>query len=109
MLGEFEYLLIAAAVRLGDDAYGAAIRQEIEDTTKRRCSIGALYTTLDRLEAKGLLKTRMGERTAQRGGRAKRMVQVTAKGIEAATAFYDAVRRVSRGVSWEAPRAVGRV
>src|SRR5579863_10462580 len=103
MLGEFEYLVLTAAVRLGQDAYGAAIRQEIEGATKRRCSIGALYTTLDRLESKGLLATWMGDPTPQRGGRAKRMVRVTAKGIRAATGFYDSVTRVSRGVSWEAP------
>jgi DNA-binding PadR family transcriptional regulator len=87
---------------LGDDAYGAAIREAIEAATGRRCSIGALYTTLDRLEKKGLLKTWMGEATSQRGGRAKRMVRVTAKGVQASTAFYNAVTRVSRGVSWEA-------
>src|SRR5947207_15643037 len=104
MLGEFEYLLLTAAARLGEDAYGAAIRQEIESTIGRRCSIGALYTTLDRLEAKGLVKTWMGEATPQRGGRAKRMVRVTTKGIQAATAFYDAVTTVSRGVYWEAKR-----
>ena len=103
MLGEFEYLLLTAAARLGDDAYGAAIREEIETATGRRCSIGALYTTLDRLEKKGLLKTWMGEATPQRGGRAKRMVRVTTKGVQASTAFYNAVTRVSRGVSWEAP------
>jgi DNA-binding PadR family transcriptional regulator len=102
MLGEFEYLLLTAAARLGDDAYGAAIREEIEEATGRRCSIGALYTTLDRLEKKGLLKTWMGEATPQRGGRAKRMVSVTTKGVQASTAFYNAVTRVSRGVSWEA-------
>ena len=102
MLGEFEYLLLTAAARLGEDAYGAAIRQEIENATGRGCSIGALYTTLDRLEAKGLVKTWMGDPTPQRGGRPKRMVRVTAKGIQAATAFYAAVARVSRGVSWEA-------
>jgi DNA-binding PadR family transcriptional regulator len=102
MLGEFEYLLLTAAARLGDDAYGAAIREEIEEATGRRCSIGALYTTLDRLEKKGLLKTWMGEATPQRGGRAKRMVRVTTKGVQASTAFYNAVTRVSRGVSWEA-------
>lgn len=101
MLGEFEYLLLSAAVRLGEDAYGAAIRQEIEDATKRHCSIGALYTTLDRLETKGLVETWMGDPTPQRGGRSKRMVRVTAKGIRAARAFYDTVVRVSRGVSWE--------
>lgn len=101
MLGEFEYLLLTAASRLGEGAYGAAIRQEIDATAQRRCSIGALYTTLDRLEAKGLLKTWMGEPTPQRGGRAKRIVRVTAKGVREATAFYNAVMRVSRGVSWE--------
>ena len=46
MLGEFEYLMISAASRLGEDAYGSAIRHEIEEATGRRCSIGALYTTL---------------------------------------------------------------
>ena len=104
MLGEFEYLLITSAARLGDDAYGAAIRQEIEEATGHSCSIGALYTTLDRLEAKGFVKTWMGDPTPQRGGRPKRMVRVTANGIQAATAFYSAVTRVSRGASWEADR-----
>jgi PadR family transcriptional regulator, regulatory protein PadR len=104
MLGEFEYLLITAAAGLGDKAYGAAIREEIETTTGRKCSIGALYTTIDRLEAKGLLATWMGEATAQRGGRSKRMVRVTAKGVQAAKSFYDAVVRVSRGASWVADR-----
>lgn len=100
MLGEFEYLLLTAAARLGDNAYGAAIREEIEAATGKACSIGALYTTLDRLEAKGLVQTWTGEATPQRGGRAKRMVRVSAKGAEEASAFYNAVMRVSRGVSW---------
>ncbi|HKU27591.1 MAG TPA: PadR family transcriptional regulator [Candidatus Sulfotelmatobacter sp.] len=102
MLGEFEYLILSAAVRLADNAYGAAIRQEIEMVTKRRCSIGALYTTLDRLENKGLIKTAMGDPTPQRGGRPKRMVRVTGKGVQAASEFYATVSRMSRGVSWEA-------
>jgi DNA-binding PadR family transcriptional regulator len=104
MLGEFEYLLITAASRLGDNSYGAAIREEIETTTRRKCSIGALYTTIERLERKGLVTTWMGEATAERGGRAKRMVRVTAKGARAAKEFYDTVMRVSSGASW----AVGR-
>ena len=58
MLGEFEYLLITATAVLADDAYGAAIRQEIESTTGRKCSIGALYTTIDRLEKRGLVERR---------------------------------------------------
>jgi PadR family transcriptional regulator PadR len=101
MLGEFEYLLLTAAARLGEDAYGAAIRSEIEGATGRHCSIGALYTTLDRLETKGLVKTRMGDPTPQRGGRPKRMVRVTAKGTEAATEFYNSVMRVTHGAAWE--------
>src|SRR5271169_1871203 len=108
MLGEFEYLLLTAAVRLGEDAYGAAIRQEIEGATGRRCSIGALYTTLDRLETKGLLKTWMGDATTQRGGRAKRMVHLTPNGIKAAKDFYDAISRVSQGVSWATNRPANR-
>jgi DNA-binding PadR family transcriptional regulator len=108
MLGEFEYLVITAAAALGENAYGAAIRAEIESTTRRKCSIGALYTTMDRLEAKGLLKTWMGGATAQRGGRAKRMARVTPKGVNAAKDFYDAVTRVSRGAAWAVERP-GRV
>jgi PadR family transcriptional regulator PadR len=100
MLGEFEYMLIAAAVRLGEDAYGATIRGEIEEATGGRCSIGALYTTLDRLETKGFIKTWMGDPTPQRGGRPKRMVRVTAAGNQAAREFYAVMTRASRGVSW---------
>ena len=108
MLGEFEYLLIAAAVRIGDEAYGAAILQEIERSSNRECSIGALYTTLDRLEAKGMIKTWTGKPTQERGGRSKRMVRVTAKGVAAATAFYETVQQVSRGTSWEVAQARAR-
>ena len=104
MLGEFEYLLLSSAARLGEGAYGAAIRQEIEISTRHRCSLGALYTTLDRLEAKGLIDTWMGGATPQRGGRPKRMVRVTAKGVRAAAAFYDTVARASRGVAWQTNR-----
>jgi PadR family transcriptional regulator, regulatory protein PadR len=104
MIGEFEYLLLTASMRLGENAYGAAIRQEIEEATGRQCSIGALYTTLDRLEQKGFIMTQMGDPTPQRGGRSKRMVRITAKGIKAASDFYVAVKRVSRGVSWETQR-----
>ncbi len=99
-LGEFEYLMLTAVARLGEGAYGVAIRQEIEEATGRACSLGALYTTLDRLEAKGLIRTSMGDPTPQRGGRPKRMVRITASGTEAASAFYQAVVRASRGVAW---------
>jgi len=84
MLGEFEYVLITTAAGLGENAYGVAIRDEIETAIQRKCSMGALYTTIDRLEEKGLLKTWVGEATPQRGGRGKRMVRVTPHGVRAA-------------------------
>jgi DNA-binding PadR family transcriptional regulator len=105
MLGQFEYLLITAAAGLGENTHGAAIREEIEARTGRKCSSGALYTTIERLETKGFLEAWMGEATPQRGGRAKRMVRVTAKGAKAAKGFCEAVTRVSHGVSWAAKRA----
>ncbi len=107
MLGEFEYILISTAASLGDDAYGAAIRDHIQSTARRSCSIGALYSTIDRLEAKGLLKTWLGESTPERGGRAKRMVRVTPAGVHAAKEFYEAMMRVSRNVAWAAEKPRG--
>jgi DNA-binding PadR family transcriptional regulator len=100
MLGEFEYLVLTAASRMQDQGYGAAIRKEIEEVAGRPCSIGALYITLDRLESKGLITTSMGDPSPQRGGRARRMVRVTAKGKRMAAEFYSGVRRMTRGVAW---------
>lgn len=100
MLGEFEYFILSSAAKLADKAYGAAIRQDLEDATGRQCSLGALYTTLDRLEQKGFIRTWMGEPSPERGGRAKKMVRVTAKGLREAEAFYVAVVRVTLGAAW---------
>jgi len=86
---------------------GVAIRQAIEDATGRGCSLGALYTTLDRLEAKGFVQTWMGDPTPQRGGRPKRTVRVTTAGRQAATDFYAAVMKVSRG-GWDSPEESSR-
>jgi PadR family transcriptional regulator PadR len=99
MIGEFEYLVLAATVRLGDNAYGAAIRRLLADAN-RPASIGALYTTLDRMEQKGLVTTWIGEATQVRGGRAKRMVALTNEGIRAASEFYNTVSVVSQDISW---------
>ena len=100
MVGEFEFLILSAATHLGEEAYGAAMREVIETTGGRACSLGALYTTLDRLETKGFVDTWMSAPTQQRGGRAKRMVRVTGKGTRAAREFYQAVVRISRGTAW---------
>jgi PadR family transcriptional regulator PadR len=72
LLGEFEQVVLLAILRLDDDAYGVTIRSEIATCTGREPAPGALYTTLDRLEEKGLVRSRMGEPTPERGGRPKR-------------------------------------
>ncbi|AXT31480.1 PadR family transcriptional regulator [Pseudoalteromonas tunicata] len=82
-LGEFEQFILLAIVKLADDAYGSTIRQLLEKTIAREVTIGALYTTLDRLEKKGLVESHQGEATAVRGGRAKKHFIVTAQGIQA--------------------------
>ena len=71
-LGEFEQTLLLAIVHLGDNAYGVTIRQEIEARTGRDIAVGALYTSLARLERKGYVEASMSDPTPQRGGRSKR-------------------------------------
>lgn len=97
-LGEFEHLVMAAALRLGDDAYGAAIIREIEGRTGRRVAGGSLYVTLDRLEEKGLVRSRMAERSPARGGRPKRFITVTAGGLEALRAARQAMLSIWEGI-----------
>lgn len=101
MIGDFEYLVLAACQRLGDEAYGASIARDIEVVTGRRCSSGALYLTLDRLETKGFITTRVGEATPRRGGRAKRLVQISGKGRAAAAEFYSTVANATLGILWK--------
>ena len=97
-LGEFEQVVLLAILRLKDDAYGAAIRVEIADCTDPEPAAGALYTTLDRLEDKGLVSSRFGDPSPQRGGRAKRYFQVTASGVDAVARAQRSYRRLLRGV-----------
>jgi PadR family transcriptional regulator PadR len=75
-IGEFEELVLLAILSQGDNAYGVTIRQALEAATDRSITIGSLYTTLSRLEDKGLVKSWVGEPTAERGGRAKRHYRV---------------------------------
>jgi PadR family transcriptional regulator, regulatory protein PadR len=79
-LGEFEELVLLTIVNLDKDAYGVAIKEDIEERSKRTISIGALHSTLTRLEEKGYIKSWMGEPTAERGGRRKRFFEVTHRG-----------------------------
>jgi PadR family transcriptional regulator PadR len=80
-LGEFELMVLLAVIRIGDEAYGVPISREIEARSGRESALGSVYAALERLQQKGLVKSRLGERTAERGGRAKRYFRVTAQGI----------------------------
>src|SRR6266404_6447535 len=75
-IGEFEELVLLAILSQGDNAYGVTIHQALEAATDRSITIGSLYTTLSRLEDKGLVQSWVGEPTAERGGRAKRHYKV---------------------------------
>jgi len=82
-MGEFERAALLAVARLGEGAYGMTIRRELETRLKRSVSIGAVYTTLDRLQEKGFVTSWLGDPTPHRGGRAKKFFRVEAVGIDA--------------------------
>jgi len=97
-LGEFEQMVLLAVLQLPDRAYAVLIRRMIELRAGRRVARGALYTALERLERKGLVSSRMGEPTPERGGRAKRFFSVTASGVRALRNSRDAMVRLWRGL-----------
>ena len=95
-LGRFEELVLMVLVRLRENAYGVTIRRELAERTGRDVSVGAVYTTLERLEVKGYVSSRMGEPTPERGGRAKRYFRIEAPGISALNASREVVSRLMR-------------
>lgn len=97
-LGDFEQLVLLGVLRLSDDAYGAAIRQEIELRSGRDVSINAVYTTLDRLETKGLLRSWVGEPTPQRGGRRRKFYALRPAGLSALRQAYRALTSMAEGL-----------
>jgi DNA-binding PadR family transcriptional regulator len=97
-LGEFEYAVLLAILHLDEDAYAVPIRELIEQRTTRPVARGALYTGLDRLEAKGCLKSRMGDSSEERGGKARRYYTVTAAGLKAIRATHGALSSMARGL-----------
>ena len=94
----FEYIVILAMLRLEDRAYGVTVRKEIEARTGREVSIGAIYATLDRLESKGYVSSKLGEPTAERGGRSKRFFRLTPKGVTTLNRTHRAIRRMVEGL-----------
>jgi PadR family transcriptional regulator PadR len=81
LLTDFEIMILLAIIRIGDEAYGVPIEREIETTTGRAVQLPAIYAALDRLERQGLVESRLGEATAQRGGRAKKYFSLTPAGM----------------------------
>jgi len=82
-LGEFEQVVLLAILRLGDEAYAVSVRDEILNCTGRDVSRGSVYITLDRLETKGFLKSRLADPTPERGGRSKRYYALRPRAVEA--------------------------
>src|SRR6185503_5236830 len=97
-LGEFEYAVLLAVLHLDQDAYAVPVREVIEQRTSRPVARGALYTGLDRLESKGCLKSRMGDPTEERGGKARRYYSVTPAGLKALRATHEAFSSMTRGL-----------
>jgi DNA-binding PadR family transcriptional regulator len=97
-LGEFEQLVLIAIVRLGPDAYGATIRREIESRTDRHLSISAVYTTLERLEQKGCVRSRVGDPTPERGGRRRKYFALQPLGARALKLAYSAFSGMVAGL-----------
>jgi len=98
VLGDFEQLVLFGVLRLGEDAYGAAIRQQIHARSGRDVSINAVYTTLDRLEGKRLLRSWTGDPTPQRGGRRRKHYALTPPGIAALRHAYHSVISMAEGL-----------
>ena len=98
-LGAFEQLILLALARLGDEAYGVTIRDTLEERAGRQPSFGAVYSTLRRLEQKGLVRSFLGEPEAVRGGKAKKFVVLTPRGRSALRESHAAIVRMAEGVA----------
>jgi DNA-binding PadR family transcriptional regulator len=106
-LGELEQLVMLAVLRLGDDAYGAEIQRELAERAKRRTSLGTVYVTLTRLEAKGLVRSWLGDPAPLRGGKARRHFAVERAGMTSLRASRDALARMWDGLAGRGTNASG--
>jgi PadR family transcriptional regulator, regulatory protein PadR len=98
VLGDFEQLVLLGVLHCGDDAYGVPICAQIQSRTGREVSLGAVYKTLDRLEHKKLTRSLIGDATAERGGRRKRLYQLTPAGLKALRAAVGGFSRMTHGL-----------
>jgi len=98
-IGDFEQLILLALIRLGPDAYGVTVRSEIEARTGRAVSPGALYTALARMEKRGLVSSRLGDPTPERGGKRKRLYRVQPAGERALARVFESLRLMASGMA----------
>jgi DNA-binding PadR family transcriptional regulator len=105
VLGDFEQLVLFAVLRLDNEGYGASIQREIQERTGRAVSINAVYTTLDRLEDKRLVRSWVGEPTAQRGGRRRKHYALEPRGLSAIGQAYRTFRLITQGLERRLERA----
>ena len=97
-LSNFELMVMLAIIRIGDDAYGVSISNEIEEATGSEVLLGSVYYALGRLEEKGLLRSALGEATPERGGRAKRHFRATSKGLQVVRDTQKSLVKLWRGL-----------
>ncbi|HTV09371.1 MAG TPA: helix-turn-helix transcriptional regulator [Candidatus Aquilonibacter sp.] len=102
LLGTFEQIVLLAVIRQGSEAYGRSILREVEEVFSgaRSVAAGAVYATLDRLETKGLLSSKLGEGTAERGGRKRRYYRVTATGFRALNEARSTLESLWNSIRW---------
>jgi len=105
VLGGFEQAVLLAVVRLRDDAYGRAILKEVQESLDRDVAAGAVHATLERLEKKGLLSSRLGTGTPVRAGRPRRFYRLQPAGVQALNAARDTVDQIWRGIKWPLVKA----
>lgn len=100
VLGTFEQAVLMAVLKLRDEAYGRSILRALADSLGRTVAAGAVYSTLDRLQEKGLLTSQLGEGTPIRDGRARRYFNINAAGIAALNAGRAAMDQIWAGTAW---------
>ena len=99
--GELELLVLLAVLRRKEDAYGVTILEELERETSRTLTLGTVYKTLGRMEEKGYLASRVAPPTRERGGRRKKLYDLTPAGLEAASRSLTDLRRLAKGLAPE--------
>lgn len=102
ILGVFEQIVLLSVLRLGDEAYGRSVLRDVEEKLRdnRTIAAGAVYTTLDRLETKGLLASELGAGTAERGGRRRRFYRITSSGSRALNDAKSTLESVWNTIQW---------